>query len=684
MPSKQIEKKKSKNHSNNNKDDISIIKDNRFSKIHSDPRFVRPKSKDVKITIDDRFKSALNNNLDNDFGLNNLNIDKYGRKIKHKGKNININDDNNLMKKYYRLENEDEEQEDEENDVKLEPSMYNLARGKAILESSSEEEDFSSDEDEEDEDLDVEELEKKIALEQGLTNDLSSSSSSSFAPTASVHPLSNNYDNSSQSDIPTGEKTNRFAIVNLDWDHIKAKDLFIVFDGFKPLGGSIISVKIYLSEYGKEKLEKENREGPDLGLSIKSREEEEINKGIVETWKEEAKEESIDYEKLRKYQLQRLRYYYAICETDSISTADIIYQTCEGTEYEASANFFDLRFVPNEMKFNEDDIKDICYEIPIDHKSKDFQTTALQHSKVKLTWDNDDEERIKITKRKFTKEDIKDMDFKAYLASDSEEEEEEEDDDANINEGDEANDDEEEEDKDNKLRNKYKSLIKGVYKDINKDTYEKDKEVEIIFKPDMIKKVNQDIINKEKQNKLNNETVFEQQRRKLKEKKKLLKKNNKINNEDNDDLISSDEHNYSSEDEFFSHKNLEDDDDLESENDNNNKNNKNKNKKKRLSKEEREERKQNKIELELLMMDNNDNNKGKNERHFTMKSIIKQKKEEETQDGFNMNYNDDRFKDFYDDYNYSIDPTNTKFKSTNNMKSLLSLKRKRYHNNNTK
>ena len=42
---------------------------------------------------------------------------------------------------------------------------------------------------------------------------------------------------------------------------------------------------------------------------------------------------------------------------------------------------------------------------------------ALRHSKVKLTWDQDDPNRSKLTRRNLTKDQIEEEDFKAYLAS---------------------------------------------------------------------------------------------------------------------------------------------------------------------------------------------------------------------------------------------------------------------------
>ena len=45
------------------------------------------------------------------------------------------------------------------------------------------------------------------------------------------------------------------------------------------------------------------------------------------------------------------RYYYAIAEFDSAASARRVYDEIDGTEMEATANIFDLRFVPEEMEF---------------------------------------------------------------------------------------------------------------------------------------------------------------------------------------------------------------------------------------------------------------------------------------------------------------------------------------------
>lgn len=51
-------------------------------------------------------------------------------------------------------------------------------------------------------------------------------------------------------------------------------------------------------------------------------------------------------------------------------------------------------------------------------------TCLCRPDQVQLTWDETDHERVTALNRKFNKDELLDMDFRAYLASSSEEEEE--------------------------------------------------------------------------------------------------------------------------------------------------------------------------------------------------------------------------------------------------------------------
>lgn len=130
-----------------------------------------------------------------------------------------------------------------------------------------------------------------------------------------------------------------------------------------------------------------------------------------------------DSEKLRKYELQKLKYYYAIVTCDSVKTASAIFDNCDQLEYETSSNLLDLRYVPDDVNFTNKP-KDVCTSVPDTYKPAIFATTALQNTDVKLTWEEDDENRMELLTRQAEWKNVDDNDFSAYLASENSSDEE--------------------------------------------------------------------------------------------------------------------------------------------------------------------------------------------------------------------------------------------------------------------
>lgn len=368
----------------------------RFSRVLKDPRFRRPARKESKIKVDDRFKGIFS---DPKF-TRPYSVDKYGRKVETKKAA------KKEMEKFYRLESEEEgEGKEAAGTIEIDDGIATDASIEDDYSSDSGSEASSSEEDEE----------VEAVLEDAFAQ----------------HPLVN-------TNIVLGDATRRFAIINVDWDQLKAVDLFVLVNAFKPPMGQVKSVKIYPSEFGKERIAKEAIEGPPKEIfsaskineiSEDSGDSEESDCDPLEDLKRAKTlvEESGNFDQaaLRRYQLERLRYYYAVVDCDSIETAAAIYHHCDGREFETSTNTLDLRYIPDDVEFAEDEATDSATSIPKKYTAKPSMVTdALQRSNIKLTWDQDDPDRRRLTRVNHGKIDYEEADLRAYLASDSESDDE--------------------------------------------------------------------------------------------------------------------------------------------------------------------------------------------------------------------------------------------------------------------
>lgn len=357
---------KNKKASSEPDDDMStndgIWKDARFAHLVSDPRFKHIHKSTKKVKIDKRFESMFK---DDKFKLK-FAVDKYGRR---QSKSKTGSED---LKKYYDLSSDDEdveaEQKKEEEEIakdddskdlskndllqsdeilplavkdKLKDLSVDYARGQADLWSDDSSDDESSDDD--NEELFIEHVWGEMDAE---------------APT-------------------TEDSTRRLAACNMDWDRIRASDIMVLCNSFLPTGGAILSVtvsvhflwhfmannftvsndytQVYPSEYGKERIAEEEIKGPqeltEKKLDINSDDDDEDDGGAKEDENEEGT--SYNMEKLRQYQLNRLKYYYAVIECNSVGAADKLYKECDGLEYESTATKLDLRFIPDDMTFDD-------------------------------------------------------------------------------------------------------------------------------------------------------------------------------------------------------------------------------------------------------------------------------------------------------------------------------------------
>ncbi|KAI0404381.1 hypothetical protein F4802DRAFT_226427 [Xylaria palmicola] len=384
-------------------------KDSRFASFETNPRYRLPSKGHVKTKIDKRFQRVFE---DEDFTATSK-LDRYGRKLKSDNKKKALRD-------IYEPEKEGAEVDDDgviQRELEKADANYDPARGGGFSSSESESE-AESDEDDQDDDEDQDE------------------GGADVAQSASVERLRDE-----QADIESGEITKRIAVVNLDWDNIKASDLMVLFSSFVPQGGRIEKVSIYPSEFGKERMNREEVEGPPKEIFKKAGKDDELDPDaeqssddsededakIKNDMIQEGDDQDFDSDALRSYQLDRLRYYYAVVICSDVATAEKLYNACDGTEYLASSNFVDLRFIPDDVTFD-DEPREECDSVVTNYQPTEFVTDALQHSRVKLTWDvaPDETARREQIRKAFSgsRADLEENDFRAYLASDSEEEEE--------------------------------------------------------------------------------------------------------------------------------------------------------------------------------------------------------------------------------------------------------------------
>jgi len=675
------------------------LKDSRFAKIGTDKRFMTVSKKQKKVKIDKRFKSMF----EDERFVSKCAVDKRGRPTNYTSKEN--------YKKYYDLkdsdESESESDSDENNltkDAKLpdkldsdEDSLIgSFSKAPEVQTATSEDDDLSGDEDEdEDQNVDKENLSSEPGQSQEFdpkvksklhdmtvdyargeaalysSDDDSSSGEDSSEDEDETVEMFDDWGELDKDAETTEDSTKRLAVCNMNWDRVKAEDIFLVMSSF---GGSVKAVRIYMSDFGKERLAEEDDLGP-KELRKEAADNEDESDGELVGDMDEKMTETMALNRVRQYQVNKLKYYYAVVDFDTPETANMVYTECDGKEYELSASRFDLRFIPDEMVFDAEPTSScLSPPTPESYKPKIFFTTALQQGKVDLTWDENDPERAVAMQKAFECDDGEIGDVKAFLASDSDDDDEVVKQESRIAPpSDESSGEDELEDKD--TIEKYRALIADITQNEERKTSAKGN-MEVSWEE------NETVDTPEEETK--ELTPWEKYLKKKKDKKSKKREKSSSKTEGKEDAISDDElpEGVDLSDPFFA-------DELEKPTKKAKKVKKNKKPSDTVPEEEAPSA------LDLIVMDSDDD-----KHHFDFKQIretenvdasksqkkkwSKKKKKVEgssmppkKEDGFKVDVKDGRFSALFSSANYNIDPSDPYFKRTNAMDDLINEKQKR-------
>lgn len=408
--------------------------DDRFDT--SKPQFRKPKSKDTKIELDNRFKTVL---TDPRFQLQTL--DKYGRKLSNNEKRnkeelgefytVNCGKDGDTKQRSkhvderFAFDDDTTDQRFKESSESRKPSdseqvekndkvdpvsriayLTALSRGEVEMSSSDDDTDDGVP-NEDDDDDESDDNNNAIGIEQEQPGVLDPSYIEDITAVVDF----------------TANASPYLAVMNADWTHFRAVDIFAIISSFVP-AGAVLRVTVYPSNFGLERLKKEELFGPvNVWKSDKRSSHGDDGDFHSEQYHSDNDDDSIegtnndneieygrdiavdatddlnsdfDPEKLRLYEASRLKYFFAVVEFTNPQYTDIAYKEVDGMEFEHSSAALDLRIIPVEEIANVVENRrrrDEATGVPSNYNPPDFVVNALQQSTVQCTWDAGDRNR---------------------------------------------------------------------------------------------------------------------------------------------------------------------------------------------------------------------------------------------------------------------------------------------------
>lgn len=185
----------------------------------------------------------------------------------------------------------------------------------------------------------------------------------------------------------------------MDWDNISAVDLLALFNSFCKGDMMITKVEILPSLYGMEQMKNDALYGPSKDIfHQKDLNEDDLKKDEeMREFQDDDELEGLGYDqsKLRKYELNKMKYFYAVIHTNSKKTATKIFNEYNGMEFELSNIRLSMSFIADSLKFPQK-AKEVATEIPPDYQfmGQNKLNRAMNHTNVKLSWDQTDPKRM--------------------------------------------------------------------------------------------------------------------------------------------------------------------------------------------------------------------------------------------------------------------------------------------------
>ena len=365
--------------------------DDRFKEVYSDPRFMTVPKKMKKVEIDDRFKQALTSK---EFNLIQK-VDKYGHRVDKQ---------DTTMQQFYKIKDAAD---------RPDHNKYYDDEGKFKWEANSSSGEDSHPESDDDSDEDAPPV--MLAQEDDESNLWSDDNQDGHTPDDATPGL-------------------RLALTNMDWDNLNATDILALFSSLCKGDMIVKKVEIYPSLFGLEQMKKDTLYGPpkDLFLEGEAKKPKKKRRAGDDELVDEEAADAFNQNQLRKYEIQKMKYFYAVIHCNSAATSDKIYSEYNGYEFELSNIKVNLSFVADDLVFPQQ-VKETATQVPPGYQFRSFNklNRALNHTHVKLTWDETDPKRLRKFQKIMTdaanRDDVDDEVYREFLASHSESEAESDD-----------------------------------------------------------------------------------------------------------------------------------------------------------------------------------------------------------------------------------------------------------------